>query len=299
MGSPFTGLAFDSVEFASLATIRQALETRLEELLSDTNENDDPVSQAMRSSVLAPGKRIRPLLLMLAARDLGCTAPVLLDLGASVEMIHTASLILDDLPCMDNASMRRGRLTVHRQYGEDVAMLAVVALLSRAFGVVSEAAGLSSERRALMVSLLSQAIGAQGLVRGQYEDLHEAHRPRSVTDVMTTNSRKTGALFQASMRMAALAAGADRAATDALDRVALALGQAYQLCDDLSDCSPDHGKDADQDRDKATLVNLLGAEEVRRLLNEQLEEADRHLTIVYGPRSALGNFMRSLFPHSW
>ncbi|MGC3873436.1 polyprenyl synthetase family protein [Halomonas sp. GXIMD04776] len=299
MGSSFTDPAFDSAESESLAAIQQAFERRLEELLSDTQGSDDPVSQAMRTSLLVSGKRVRPLLLVLAARELGCPAPMLLDLGASVEMIHTASLILDDLPCMDNASMRRGRPTVHRQHGEDVAMLTVVALLSRAFGVVSEAPGLSAEQRTMMIGHLSQAIGAQGLVRGQYEDLHEAHRPRSVTDVMITNRHKTGVLFQVSLRMATLAAGTDQAATDALERFALALGQAYQLCDDLGDCSAVHGKDAYQDRDKATLVNLLGAEEVRRLLNEQLEEADRYLTLVYGPRSALCNFMRSLFPRAW
>lgn len=298
MGSSFTGLASEGSEFATLAGIRQAVERRLEELLFDTRESDDPVSQAMRSSVLAPGKRVRPLLLVLAARELGCRAPALLDLGAAVEMIHTASLILDDLPCMDNASMRRGRLTVHRQYGEDVAMLAVVSLLSRALGVVSEASALPAEQRALMVSQLSRAAGVRGLVKGQYEDLHEAQEPRSVADVMATNRHKTGVLFQVSMHMVALITGIDRAATDALERFALALGQAYQLCDDLGDCDAAHGKDIHQDRDKATLANLLGPQEVRRLLSEQLKEAERQLSAVYGERSALNDFLRNLFPLS-
>ncbi|WP_227368835.1 polyprenyl synthetase family protein [Halomonas sp. M20] len=299
MSLTFPNVAFDSDDFASLDGIRQAVERRLDGLLTDTQASDDPVSQAMRSSVLAPGKRIRPLLLVLAARELDCREPALFDLGASIEMIHTASLILDDLPCMDNASMRRGRPTVHRQYGEDVAMLAVVALLSRALGVVSDASTLPAEQRTRMIGQLSRAADVQGLVKGQYEDLHEAQKPRSVADVMATNRHKTGVLFQASMQLVAVITGIDKAAADSLERFALALGQAYQLSDDLGDCSAAHGKDADQDRDKATLVNLLGAEEVCRLLSEQLEEADRQLTFVYGPCSALGNFTRSLFPCSW
>nr|WP_298414579.1 polyprenyl synthetase family protein [uncultured Halomonas sp.] len=295
MGLSFTGLAPESGESASPDAIRQAVERRLGELLSDTKESDDPVSQAMRSSVLAPGKRIRPVLLVLAARELGCRVSALFDLGSAVEMIHTASLILDDLPCMDNASMRRGRPTIHRQYGEDVAMLAVVALLSRALGVVSEVSALTPGHRTQMVSQLSRAVGAQGLVKGQYEDLHEAQKSRSVADIMVTNRHKTGVLFQVSMQMVALITGIDRAATESLERFALALGQAYQLCDDLGDGDAAQGKDVDQDRDKATLVNLLGPQEVRRLLNEQLEEANRHLNAVYGERSAVNDFLKQLF----
>nr|WP_298374754.1 polyprenyl synthetase family protein [uncultured Halomonas sp.] len=298
MGLSFTSLAPESDEFDSPDAIRQAVERRLGKLLSDTQESHDPVSQAICSSVLVPGKRIRPLLLVLAARELGCRVPALFDLGSAVEMIHTASLILDDLPCMDNASMRRGRPTIHRQYGEDVAMLGVVALLSRALGVVSDLSALPAGQRAVMISQLSRAVGTQGLVRGQYEDLHEAQKPRSVADVMVTNRHKTGVLFQVSMQLVAVVTGIDRAATESLERFALALGQAYQLCDDLGDGDATQGKDIDQDQDKATLVNLLGAQEVRRLLNEQLEEADRHLSAVYGERSALSGFLKKLFPLS-
>lgn len=274
--------------------LRCRIDRRLEELLSECG--DDPVSRAMRDSLLAPGRRVRPMLLVLAGQELNGELPALLDLGCAVEMVHTASLILDDLPCMDDASLRRGRPTLHRQYGEDVAMLAVVALLSRASCVVVGAVDLPAQRRMQMVERLSLAVGIQGLVKGQYEDLHEACHSRSIEAVMTTNTRKTGVLFQATLFMAALAAGASEAAMDALDRFALALGQAYQLCDDLSDGSATHGKDVHQDRGKTTLVSLLGPEEARRRLALQLEAADRHLGAVYGANSSFSQFVHGLFP---
>lgn len=274
--------------------LRRRIDRRLEELLSECA--DDPVSRAMRDSLLAPGRRVRPMLLVLAGQELNGALPALLDLGCAVEMVHTASLILDDLPCMDDARLRRGRPALHRQYGEDVAMLAVVALLSRASGVVAGAVDLPAQRRMQMVERLSLAVGIQGLVKGQYEDLHEACHPRSIEAVMATNTRKTGVLFQATLFMAALAAGASEAVMDALDRFALALGQAYQLCDDLSDGNASHGKDVDQDHGKTTLVSLLGPEEARRRLALQLEAADRHLASVYGANSSFSQFVHGLFP---
>ncbi|MFD2190955.1 polyprenyl synthetase family protein [Pistricoccus aurantiacus] len=296
MASSIAPPAVESSEQKSLIELRCRVDRRLETLLAESASDDDPVSRAMRESLLAPGRRVRPILLILAGRELGGDLPALLDLGCAVEMIHTASLILDDLPCMDDASLRRGRPTMHRLYGEDVAMLAVVALLSRASGVVAESTGLFAQQRTQMVERLSRAVGIQGLVKGQYEDLHEACHVRSIEAVMATNTRKTGVLFQAAMYMAALAAGADETVIEHLDRFALALGQAYQLCDDLSDGCAAQGKDVHQDRDKTTLVSLLGPEEVRRRLAGQLEEADRHLSAVYGADSSLSRFMRGLFP---
>lgn len=275
------------------ALIRRRIDARLEALLPEDAGN--PVIMAMRDSLLPGGKRVRPVLLVLVSRGLGYDSPELYDLGCAVEMIHSASLILDDLPCMDDASLRRGRPTTHRRFGEDIAMLSMVALLNQAFGLVSNAAGLPAEMRAQMVASLSRAVGHQGLVQGQYLDLHAPGHLRGEDGVLTTNTLKTGVLFQATLAMAALAAGASESVTATLERFALSLGQAYQLYDDLTDGLAVNGKDTDQDRDKATLIALLGAEEVRRRLDAHLDEADRWLIEVFGADSPLSAFVRQLF----
>ncbi|MCG7599293.1 polyprenyl synthetase family protein [Halomonas sp. McH1-25] len=285
----------DSVNEAAneFSDLRRQIDARLEQLLP--RQAGDPITLAMRDCLLSGGKRVRPCLLILAARGVGGDSPALLDLGCAVEMIHSASLILDDLPCMDDASLRRGRPTTHRQYGEDVAMLAMVALLSRAFGLVSQAPGISPETCAQMVMQLSRAVGDQGLVRGQYQDLHASRQLRSVDDVSTTNTLKTGVLFQATLALAGLAAGADEPTASRLQRFALVLGQAYQLYDDLTDGLAVNGKDVDQDDGKTTLVALLGEAEVRQRLAGHLAEADRHLVAVFGDDPPLSRFVHDLF----
>jgi geranylgeranyl diphosphate synthase type II len=116
----------------------------------------DLLSLAMRAGALGAGKRMRPLLMMLVARDLGCDSPALVDVACAVEMVHAASLILDDMPCMDNAMLRRGQPTVHVQFGEDVAILAAIGLLSRAFGILASAPEIPAAIRARLVAKLSR-----------------------------------------------------------------------------------------------------------------------------------------------
>ena len=283
----------NNVTVSEFADLRRQIDARLEELLP--SEAGTSVASAMHDCLLSGGKRVRPSLLILAAHGLGHDSPALLDLGCAVEMVHSASLILDDLPCMDDASLRRGRPTTHRQYGEDVAMLSMVALLSRAFGLVSAAPGVPSEVRAQMVAKLSWAVGEQGLVKGQYQDLHAPRQRRDVNDVTTTNTLKTGVLFQATLALAGLAAGAPEIALSRLQRFALALGQAYQLYDDLTDGLAVNGNDAGQDRGKATLIALLGEDEVRQRLADYLADADRHLAAIFGADPPLSRFMHALF----
>lgn len=123
----------------TLAPLRDDIERHLATLLGEAEQ--DQVSQAMRHSTLAPGKRVRPLLLLMAARELGAPTQPALDLACAVEMVHSASLVFDDLPCMDDAELRRGRPTTHRRYGEDIATLAAIALLTRAFSIVASTPG--------------------------------------------------------------------------------------------------------------------------------------------------------------
>ncbi|MBP5978672.1 MAG: polyprenyl synthetase family protein [Halomonas sp.] len=276
--------------------LREALQNRLTQLLPEGHEHD-LVCEAMREGTLAPGKRIRPLLLMLAAQDLGCEhdKPGLLDLACAVEMIHAASLILDDIPSMDNALLRRGRPTIHSQFGENVAILAAIALLSRAFGVVAAADGLSDTCKTLAVAELSTAAGLQGLVQGQFRDLSEGGNARSAEAILTTNTLKTGMLFDATLQMAAIAAGTSPKVRHSLRCFAQDLGQAFQLLDDLSDGLSSTGKDINKDCGKSTLVAMLGTQAVRQRLQEHLRSADEHLSSACAQGAATRHFMHTWF----
>lgn len=272
------------------------IEQRLDRLLPAENERDC-VGLAMREGALAPGKRIRPVLLIMAAQDLGYRddAGGLLDFACAIEMVHAASLILDDIPCMDDAELRRGRPTIHRQFGEPVAILAAVALLSRAFGVIAQADGISSQAKTQAVAELSHAVGIQGLVQGQFRDLTEGGQPRSADAIQLTNHYKTSALFSAAMQMAAVVAGAPLESREKLHRFALDLGQAFQLLDDLCDGLNDTGKDAHQDAGKSTLVNMLGSKVVEKRLRDHLQRADRQLASACVSGCATRHFVQAWF----
>ncbi|WP_380178710.1 polyprenyl synthetase family protein [Kalamiella sp. sgz302252] len=297
-GQPVTATITNAKEWldqeSELQALRDALQQRLDQLLPAGGERDR-VGAAMREGALAPGKRIRPLLLLLAAYDLGCDKnhPGLIDLACAVEMVHAASLMLDDIPCMDNAALRRGRPTIHRQFGQDVAILAAVALLSNAFGVVAAADGLSDACRTQAVAELSAAVGLQGLVQGQFLDLNEGSASRSEEAIADANEMKTSMLFSATLQMAALAANATPAIRQKLGCFAHDLGQAFQLLDDLADGCSGTGKDINKDAGKSTLVALLGAEAVRSRLHEHLHSADRHLSVCQH------GLATRRFMHSW
>ncbi|TCD22717.1 polyprenyl synthetase family protein [Pseudomonas sp. IC_126] len=242
---------------------------------------EDAIGTAMRAGSLAPGKRIRPLLLLLALKDLQHEGSVesALDLGCALEMVHAASLFLDDMPCMDNAELRRGQPTIHRQFGEDVAVLGSVALLSQAFGIAASVEGIDPATRNRLVRLLATATGAQGLVRGQYHDLREGLRNRPLEAIAHSNRLKTCPLFTAAVEFAALLGGASDSCTRHLNGFATELGMAFQLLDDLADgLSPQHsGKDAGKDHGKSTMVTLLGPEVARQHVERHLTRAGQHL----------------------
>jgi len=222
----------------------------------------------MREAALGAGKRMRPLLMMLLARDLGCPPAGMLDAACAVELVHAASLILDDMPCMDNAMLRRGRPTIHVRFGEDVAILAAISLLSRAFGLVASAPGIPADARTRMSSTLANAIGTKGLAMGQYQDLRSGRGKRSCDDIAVTNELKTGMLFDVAVNMATVIAEAGDSVVLPLKRFAKAAGQGFQIRDDLLDCldSAVTGKDTGNDAGKATIVLTMGVEEAQRQL---------------------------------
>jgi len=277
--------------------LRLTVEDRLQALLPEPGNHQELLALAMRESTLAPGKRVRPLLLLLAAEGLGETRPAVLDMACAVEMVHAASLVLDDLPCMDDARLRRGRPTLHLTFGEDVAILAAIALLSRAFGLLG-AVDLEADRRAALVVELSRAVGSQGLVKGQYEDLREGRKARSADAIARTNELKTAVLFDATLQMAAIAAGATTTVRQALGAFAMELGQAFQLLDDLHDGGqpdPALGKDVGKDVGKSTLVAVLGSGGVKHRLRQHVRAADQYLGQVYGADQAIRVFVAQLF----
>jgi geranylgeranyl diphosphate synthase type II len=275
--------------------IRHQIEERLRLALPD-NGRADQLTAAMRAATLGTGKRMRPLLLMLVARDLGCTSPALLDAACAVELVHAASLILDDLPCMDDAKLRRGLPTVHRQFGEHVAILASVALLSRAFQLLSQAPDIPPQARTRLVGALADTVGAQGLVRGQFLDLH-GNAQRSLDDIARTNELKTGVLLGLSVEMAAIIADADERVMQALRSFALSAGQAFQIKDDLLDDAGAAvtGKDAGQDAGKATFNATLGRERTAGRLADHLREADTYLNDAIGGKQGTRGLVGTLF----
>jgi len=259
-----------------LAALRERVDGRLPALLPAAGERPEPVHRAMHYALTGPGKRVRPVLTLAVAELFGASSAPVVDLACAVEMVHACSLILDDLPAMDDAARRRGRPTVHLAFGEPVALLAALALLNRAYALVAEAAQRLVLRRYTgedLIHHLAAAVGSGGLIGGQALDL--ASRPEELNlDLLEyIHSHKTGALFMAAGELGAMAADARRRDLEVIARYAKNLGLAFQISDDLLDvlATPEEtGKDAGQDAAKVTFVRLLGVAGARTLAAELL-----------------------------
>ncbi len=259
-----------------LATWAARVSRRLPELIPPSSQRPEPVHQAMQYALTGAGKRVRPVLTLAVADLFGCRSEPVLDLACAVEMVHACSLVLDDLPSMDDAALRRGRPTVHRVYGESVALLAALALLNRAYALVAEAAHRLALRRYTtedMVHHLAAAIGSDGLIGGQALDLLTKPEEMSLDVLEYIHSHKTGALFMAAGELGAMAAEARRRDLEVIARFAKNLGLAFQISDDLLDVLgtlEETGKDTGKDADKVTFVKLLGVPGAQALAAELL-----------------------------
>jgi geranylgeranyl diphosphate synthase type II len=259
-----------------LAALAERVDARLPALLPDDRERPRPVHEAMRYALTGAGKRLRPVLTLAVAELFGEGGEPVLDLACAVEMVHACSLVLDDLPAMDDAALRRGRPTVHRAYGENVALLAALALLNRAYALVAESAHRLSLRRYTsedLVHHLAAAIGSGGLIGGQALDLLTHPEELDLELLEYIHSHKTGALFMAAGELGAMAADARRRDLEVIARYAKNLGLAFQISDDLLDvlATPEQtGKDAGQDVHKVTFVKLLGVAGAQALAAELL-----------------------------
>ena len=286
-----TGIILHSVE-----ALRLHVDRRLAELIPSPEEEPGRLGEAAHYALLAPGKRFRPMLTLLTAEAFGAPIARALDVACSMEMVHAASLVLDDLPSMDDARLRRGRPTTHRVYGEADAILASVGLLTRAFGVIGAADCLPAEHRSELVMSLAEAVGFHGLVAGQALDLAERNRPRTVAELDALNHRKTGVLMMAAAEAGALIGGADPAARRELGEFARRIGLAFQIRDDLIDVDGgDHvGKDVGKDAGMTTVVSALGPRAAVAAIETHLAAADAALAKA-GCDGRLGVFARSLF----
>lgn len=263
----------------TLSAWRDPIERRLDALVPAGSDDRAAVVAAMRDALLAPGKRLRPLLLLAAATELGADAHDALDAACALEMVHAASLVLDDLPCMDDARLRRGRPTVHVAHGQDVAILASVGLLARAFAVVASQP-CDAAARASGAAALAAAVGTDGLVGGQLIDLRGAAQRHTALDAQRCNARKTSSLFVAAVDLAAAIAAAPRARSQRIRAFAWHLGCAFQLRDDVHDVTGDSaalGKDTGRDGARRTLVGLAGVGFARRRMERHLGAARRAL----------------------
>ncbi|HEY0556410.1 MAG TPA: polyprenyl synthetase family protein [Thermoanaerobaculia bacterium] len=259
-----------------LAVWAARVNQRLPELLPPPGARPEAVHRAMHYALTGAGKRVRPVLTLAVADLFGCRSEPVLDLACAVEMVHACSLVLDDLPAMDDAALRRGRPTVHRVFGESVALLAALALLNRAYGLVAEAATRLALRRYTtedVVHHLAVAIGSDGLIGGQALDLLSPPEEMSLDVLEYIHSHKTGALFMAAGELGAMAAEARRRDLEVIARFAKNLGLAFQIADDLLDVlgTPEEtGKDTGKDAGKVTFVKLLGVAGAQSLAAELL-----------------------------
>lgn len=285
---------------AAVAARLEAWRARIETLLADAlpAPTDEParLHAAMRHAVLNGGKRIRPLLVQATGHALGAEESALDDAALAVELIHCYSLVHDDLPAMDDDALRRGQPTVHVAFDEATAILAGDALQSLAFARIAQAP-LTADTRVEMLRELAQAAGAAGMCGGQALDIDATGRRIDLTELERLHALKTGALLRASVRLGAIAAAADAAQREALDRYADALGLAFQIKDDLLDVEGDSatlGKTAGKDieQDKATFPALIGVEASRERLAGLATSMHDALAALSGDTDALAALAR-------
>lgn len=233
--------------------------------------------EAMRYSLLAGGKRLRPVFALAFSEAVGGTAEMALPGACAVEMVHTYSLIHDDLPCMDNDDYRRGRLTCHKVYGEDMATLAGDALLTAAFRVLSEA-DCDPAQLLQCVRILSACAGENGMVAGQVLDMEGEKRTLNEEELRLVHRHKTGDLISAACQMGAVLGGGTPEQVHSAGEFARALGMAFQIRDDMLDeigSQEELGKPvgSDECNGKSTFVSLVGLEKCQQLVEEETEKA--------------------------
>jgi geranylgeranyl diphosphate synthase type II len=277
------------------------VDAALARLLPPEDAAPPTVHRAMRYSVLAGGKRLRPILVIAGAEAVGATAATVMPTACALEMIHTYSLIHDDLPAMDDDDYRRGRLTNHKVFGDAIAILAGDALLTLAFRLVAENVALIADPRVIcdVVAEIAKAAGTNGMVGGQVVDIQSEGKTVTPETLEYIHSRKTAALLRASLWVGVRLGGGDAAALDAIGDAGQSLGLAFQIVDDILDVEGSLealGKTAGSDarKQKATYPVLHGIEASRREARRLIERAKDRLAVLgdrAAPIGALADFV--------
>jgi len=258
-----------------LPSYTELIDYRLSELIPDSNEI---LPQAMHYALFGGGKRLRPQLVLSTAQVLGTQLKDALDPACAIEMIHTYSLIHDDLPCMDNDDFRRGRPTVHRAFPEAIAVLAGDALLTEAFRVISIAENLSDRQIIRLTNCLAKRIGKEGMVGGQAIDILSLGQTMPQELLIIMDQKKTGDLFSCSLEFGAIIANASPLIEKHLRQVGLHLGLAYQIRDDLEDSSI--SSIPQKTGAKPSIVGILGIEAAKKIMKQSFDAIQHHLSFL-------------------
>ena len=246
--------------------------------------------EAIRYSLLAGGKRIRPLLVLAAGDMVGAPRSATMPFACGIEMIHTYSLVHDDLPAMDDDDERRGQPTSHRVYGEGLAILVGDALLTEAFAVMTAARGVPAARVVAALACVSRAAGEIGMVGGQALDLAAEGAAPPLDELRAIHAAKTGALIRASVQLGAILGGARLGVRRAFTRYGAALGLAFQITDDLLDAAHEDGAGGDRERGKATYPAVLGMAEAERHAHRAARQA-RAALLRFGTRASVLHYL--------
>lgn len=278
--------ALDTAPSDWIAQTRLSIDAHLDRMLGAAQAS--PVVEAMRYSVLAPGKRIRPLLTLAVADFLGGAPDRAMPVACAIEMIHCASLILDDLPCMDNDRERRSRLSTHAEYGESLTILAAVSLLTQSHCIIASREDLSGTLRLQLIRLLCETVGHDGLSLGQYIDLESKSAAPSAAAITDTHQLKTGVLFLAAAKAGCLLCDASPAQEEKILRFTTNMGLAFQLLDDLKDA----------ETDGTNMVARIGVSDAKRKVLDYLHAAN---DAIAGERhgAVLRSFIHLFFQKAW
>lgn len=289
VASADTAFSLDEYLLSKKGPIEEALTASVESRIPQT----DKICEAMRYSLMAGGKRIRPVLCLAACEMVGGTQAMAMPTAVALEMIHTMSLIHDDLPSMDDDDLRRGKPTCHVVYGEDVAILAGDSLLSTSFEHVARHTpdSVTPTQVVEVIARLGKSVGAEGLAGGQVMDLECEGRPgTTLEDLRWIHTHKTATLLQVAVASGAILGGAAAEEVAACEKFAMDIGLAFQVADDILDVtgsSEDLGKTAGKDEatDKTTYVKLMGLEGSKKYARELIDEAKECLA-PFGERAA-------------
>lgn len=282
-----------------LTQYQKMTESALQKYLPGADPGDlaAKVTEAMRYSLLCGGKRIRPVLVLAFCELCGGDITQALPFACALEMVHTYSLVHDDMPCMDNDDLRRGKPTNHKVYGEDMALLAGDGLLTKAFETALSAENKTAAADATLV--LAQCAGEKGMVGGQCIDLQSEGKEVDLSLLLAMDMGKTVALIAAACRMGCIAAGAGGTLQQAAEQYATGLGMAFQIRDDILDVEGDPqklGKNVGMDTvlEKRNYVSLLGAEQAQKLVEDYTGQAIRALESFPGDTEFLTELAKSL-----